>query len=421
MNYTALTLAQTPPLSVPLRYFITAPLFTLLAGMIALWYGPELFSSRWNPALLAATHALTLGFLASAMVGAIQQLLPVLAGSPLPRPRLVSGWVHLLLTFGTLLLIGGWLLGSAVLFQAAAVALLLALIPFLMIVLLALWRSSSRHPSILTMALAVVGLAITVGLGVELLLGYAWPDYAIHRTLTDSHMGWGLVGTVAVLIGGVAYQVVPMFQITPNYPRWLMRSYAPLLLLVVAAWSLSGAAWLTVVGALLLASFALTTLWLQYHRRRRIADVTLDFWRMAMVSLLLALLLWLAGSQLGTPALLPVVLMIAGFAISAVNGMLYKIAPFLIWLHLNNRMQALGRWQGKIPNMKQIIPERQARLQFRLQLAALLLLLGATLQPEWLLRPAALLWIVSAGWLLKNLLVALYLFRRIVSEQGDVG
>ena len=61
------------------------------------------------------------------------------------------------------------------------------------------------------------------------------------------------------------------------------------------------------------------------------------------------------------------VLFIGGFAVSVVNGMLYKIVPFLAWFHLQAQLQARA---GSIPTMKDMIAERWTRWQFRLHLAA---------------------------------------------------
>ena len=36
------------------------------------------------------------------------------------------------------------------------------------------------------------------------------------------------------------------------------------------------------------------------------------------------------------------VLMIVGFAMSVINGMLYKIVPFLVWFHLQSRRGPSG-------------------------------------------------------------------------------
>ena len=89
-----LSLDQAPPISVPLRFFLTAPLFALSAALLLLWQGPDLFDSRWNPTTLAVTHLLTLGYLGIVMIGAILQMLPVVAGTPMRHPRRVAAVIH---------------------------------------------------------------------------------------------------------------------------------------------------------------------------------------------------------------------------------------------------------------------------------------------------------------------------------------
>ena len=53
MMTAGLSLEQAPPFNVPLRFFLTAPPFLLLASGLLLWQGPDLFASRWLPATLA--------------------------------------------------------------------------------------------------------------------------------------------------------------------------------------------------------------------------------------------------------------------------------------------------------------------------------------------------------------------------------
>ena len=53
MNTAGLSLEQAPPFSVPLRFFLTAPWFLVLAAALILWEGPGIFASRWLPATLA--------------------------------------------------------------------------------------------------------------------------------------------------------------------------------------------------------------------------------------------------------------------------------------------------------------------------------------------------------------------------------
>jgi hypothetical protein len=424
MSYTALSLSQTPPLAVPLRYFLSAPLYLIAAGLILVSNGPELFASRWSPAMLALTHLITLGFLGSCMLGAIQQLLPVLLGVPVAGAGPVSLLLYLLWSLGTAALVLGMGLGWAAGLQGGAMLLGLAAAGIALVGGRALWRTTSRHATVPAMALALLALLVAFSIALYLLWRFGW-QLPLAHPLTRLHIGWGAVGWVGLLIIGVAYQVVPMFQITPEYPRWLRRALVPALAALLLLWSLLP--WpvaeplLSGLIAAALVGFALQTLRLQRRRRRRLADVTLDFWRLAMAALLLAVLAWLANRLYPLVALelAAGVLFLAGFALSAVNGMLYKIVPFLVWLHLNNRLQQAARWQGSVPNMKQVIPERMARWQLRLQLAALLLLLAGVLSGG-AVPPVVIgiTWLASSAVLLWNLLQALRLYRRVAAEQG---
>ena len=61
-----------------------------------------MFISRWSPLTLGLTHLITLGVLAMVMCGAMLQMLPVIAGSPVPRVVLVGTLTHILLILGTI-------------------------------------------------------------------------------------------------------------------------------------------------------------------------------------------------------------------------------------------------------------------------------------------------------------------------------
>jgi len=416
MSYTALSLSQTPPLSVPLRFLLTAPLFAAAAGVVVLLF-PEALLSRWTPATLAATHLLTLGFLAMTMFGALQQLLPVLAGSTIPRASLFSATVHLLLTAGTVALTSGMGFGSGVLMQLGTLLLWAAVILFASVISYALLRARSAHATVWAMGSALLSLIVAVSLGGGLLIYHGWRAPLAHP-YTDLHLMWGMIGWVAVLIIGVAWQVVPMFQLTPDYPRQMRRWLVPLLLSGLIVWSVArigfdaGNSLFVVVIAALLA-FAATTLWLQQRRRRRLPDVTLSFWRVAMVSLMAAMVLLLLP---GDHALLIGVVLIVGFAMSAVNGMLYKIVPFLIWLHLNNRLQQSGLWLGNVPNMRQIIAEVALRRHYRMHLLVLAMLLIAVLWPTAMARAAGAALAISELLLEWNLLQGVRVYRRVVRD-----
>lgn len=74
-----------------------------------------------------------------------------------------------------------------------------------------------------------------------------------------------------------------------------------------------------------LAGFALLTLRLQQRRRRKRVDTTLRYWQLGMASLL-SLLPWLVpAARAESLELLVGVLMLLGFGVSVVNGMLLKM------------------------------------------------------------------------------------------------
>jgi hypothetical protein len=161
------------------------------------------------------------------------------------------------------------------------------------------------------------------------------------------------------------------------------------------------------VGVVLVGSYAATTLWLQARRRRRLTDATLILWRGAMLALAafaVSAAVFLALPSLGASPRTMLwlgVLALPGVFLSVITGMLYKIMPFLNWLHL----QQQGGAGMPLPNMKQMIPEAAMRGQMWLHFAALGLLL-ATVWWTALALPAGLAFAAACLWLEWNLLGA---------------
>lgn len=418
-----LSFEDTPPLMVPLRFFLTAPLFAICAAILLFWQGPAALASRWSPDALALTHLLTLGFLAMTMVGSLLQILPVVAGVMLPRQLLSAGLVHGLLSAGALTLSAAFLAATPLLFKLALLLLGGAFLWLLVACALGLWFSSGTSATLAAVRLALIALLLTAGLGLALASAFAWPLELPLMQLTRLHVLWGLLGWVGLLVIGVAYQVVPMFQVTPVYSPHLTRWLAPLLfallLLRSAIEMLSRGQpglWATLAALLIAIGFMLfsaATLYLQARRKRPKADVTILFWRTGLASLLLAAVLWMIGHRmpdmLAPSALTLGMLFIVGFAYSVINGMLYKIVPFLLWYHLQS--QVTGR--GMVPNVKLILPDAGAKRQFYAHLAALVLLVGATIWPAAFTLVAALAFGLSSCWLLHNMLAACRVYTRI--------
>lgn len=364
MKLATLSTEQAPHIFVPLRFFAAAPLFLILTAVILASANGNPFAELRAPVLLAATHALTLGFVSMVMLGALQQILPVVVGSTLPFPALVAGLSHVALTAGTLLFAAGFLLQSRALLNAAWATLGSGLTVFIAAALYSLAQSGVRNGSKTAIILAVLALLIAASLGIVLLSGYSNGYTLDYAALASAHISLALGGWVLLLIVGVSWQVVPMFQLTPPYPHWQSRGLAPALFVFLIvrvmlpvfdnlpSWMATAADqlfWLLVIA------FSLTTLFLQQQRKRRIPDATLIFFRLGMISLLYLALLALAMQHTNAGGWLRIqagLLFLLGFAMSIILGMLYKIVPFLVWFHLFR-----GGSFHTIPNMKEIIPE----------------------------------------------------------------
>ena len=424
----SLSFEQAPPISVPYRFFLTAPLFGAVAGLILVVLGPETLASRWSRGALAMTHLIVVDFMLQAMCGSLLQFVAVVAGANIWRPALVAAVVHPMITAGAVLLASAFLFEQPVLFVLAACVFVAALGPFLAVMAVALLRTPAHSMSIQVLRLAVLGLLVTVVIGAALAvtLGLAsnlHPGVSL-LALVNVHVAWGLGGWALMLVIGVSYLVVPMFQLTPGYPVAFTRLLPAGLFVVLCVWTLqlvpgvdAAQAWQAGVaraGVVLAAAYAVVTLWLQSRRRRRQTDVTFMFWRGAMLSLLAFAVSWIAFEALpdvGGDSRAPIwlgVLALPGLFLSVITGMLYKIMPFLNWLHLQQQ-GGIGR---SMPNMKQMIPEASMRGQMLLHFSAVGLLLAAVAWP--VLAPAAgLALTASCLWLEWNLVSAARLYVRV--------
>lgn len=415
LNTAGLGLDQAPPIEVPFAFFLAAPLFAAAAGAVMLWLGDPLLASRWTPGALVVTHLLALGFLAQVMSGALMQMLPVLAGSPVTRVRLVGAATQVALVLGTLVLGVGFWRGSGTWLLAAGTLLACGFAVLALAVGMALSRARGVPQTVAAMRLALGALVVTVLLGLMLVAGLTGGRLARFADWVNLHLAWGLLGWAGLLIMGVAYQVVPMFHVTPAYPRWLTRGAAPLVAVGLAAGTaatvLAGgelARWGFTLAALTFVVFALVTLDRQRRRERRVVDVTLLYWWTAMGSALLAALLWFAGGR----AELIGVLLLLGVGVALPSGMLFKIMPFLSWFHLQRRQLDARRFDIRVPHMRTFVPESGARIQFALAATAILISAAAALWPGLgLTRPGGLALILAAAWL-EWLLVRCYLTYR---------
>src|SRR5690625_960037 len=424
----ALSFDASPPLTVPLRFLVTAPLFMLLAAAALFWAGPQALHSRWSGSVLALTHLAVIGGLANAMTGALLQILPVATGIRAVATQLTAWVVHGCISLGALLLAIAFWQVSPPLFSSALILLTIGLLWLTIAVLYGAWRDRAHatkgSPTILlAVRLAVIALAITVLFGITL-AGSMALGRPLPRSLTNLHAAWGLLGWVGLLVMGISYQVIPMFQVTERYPDFITRWLALITFIILGvltantllSWEGQREANWFIASALLAAYlvYAAVTFDLLRERKRPKPDTTTLFWRSALASLGLCLPIWLLHIVgVDDFSVLLGVLFIVGFAWSAVNGMLYKILPFLLWY---NTQRDLMVALPAVPKVKQFLPDEQVRPQVYAHWLAIALLVLACLWPSWFSGLAAIAFAVSILWLMMHIRQGLRLYLRAQTD-----
>ena len=394
-----LSLDQAPPISVVFRFFLSGSLFGVLAGGLVLLFGDAIFN-LFTPKALMLTHTFTLGVMLSFMFAALFQMLPVIAGVTLKAPVQKANWVQYPFVLGTLLLLGAFGTGEALLFMAASVLLGSTLLGIAVVMLKNLMALQNHSSSSKGMTVALLSLVVLTLLALYLTgaLSGVWSG-SYYAEVKRAHYSFGLFGWIALLIISISFQVIEMFYVTPAYPKPISK-YLPLTLFIVLLFGALTSlfvfkVWLAVevLLSVLLVAYAVITLKRLTQRKRPIADATVWFWRLGMGLLILCMLMLPIINPYINPQLGAVmVILFAGFALSIVFAMFYKIVPFLTWFHLN----AQGYFTA--PMMHEVIHPKTAMKHLYIHIATLISFLAAlVLSP--LLYLAGLLTILSFGWM----------------------
>ncbi len=408
-NQGGLSLEQAPPISVVLKFFITASIFGLFLG--AYLTVDSLIDLPDNAYAfdLIIVHLLALGVMASFMFGALFQMLPVLAGVVIKMPQKKSTISHLLLIIGLTLQLLAFIFTEPLLYLLTSLILGMGLLHTSTLMLKELFKINDHSSSSKGMIFALSSFSIAIMLGIYLLLtlgGYIQGD--LFTQVKTAHYSFALFGWISLLIIAVSFQVVEMFYVTPKYPtlmsRYLIGLLFILLLLKLIALVINFEPLaIDMVISLLLMSYATITLHRLYHRRRPTSDATVWFWRLGMGLLLLTMLITLLDNTIGVDESIKPLsyLSFIGFTLSIVFAMIYKIIPFLVWFHLSNQ----GYMEA--PMMHDVIHPKRAKIHFWIHSLMLLGWTGAMLlNTKALTALASILTMFSFGWLLYHSVMA---------------
>lgn len=376
---------QAPPLSIPFRFFATAPFFLILCGVTLYQEGVEMILSPLMPMTVTVLHVITLGWIAMVMFGAMYQMIPVLGGLPVPWPG-GPRWVHPLLVIGVVTFYLGvglhmhrWLL------LVTSFTLTGAVILFAVPVGIALLRAPVVHPTVWAMRIAIVSLLGGLTMGMVFLGEYAHGFLAYDRQyMIGVHLIWAFFGWVTTLMIGVSFHILPMFYMMPVYPRHIANR---ILFGLTASWLVlppillleAPQPWMIWLGALpavaALITYAVHMIAVARKKRRRKADVTFRLWQTGYLCGALALLVMATWPVVESDRyrFLFVALFLFGWVSSVMIGMLHRIIPFLTWFH---RYSAKAGMPG-VPMMDDLTPGAASRLQLWNHWLTIVLLVAA--------------------------------------------
>jgi len=408
-----LSLEQAPPISVVLRFFITASVFGLLLGLYLTGSIANLFSLSEHTFQVAVVHLLALGVMASFMLGALFQMLPVLAGVIIQKPTKQAMVVHLLLIAGIVTQFFAFNIGdNKQLFLFSALFLGLGLLFAIFLMLKELLQIQDHSSSSKGIVFSLISFSVAIGMGIYLLLtlgGYT--EGSLFVAIKEAHYSFALFGWLTLLIVSVSFQVVEMFYVTPKFPTLMSKHLTVTIFLLLILKTITLFMNLEFNGVNLLLSllfmlYSLVTLHRLSKRKRPTSDATVWFWRLGMGLLFLSMSIFFVENIISVSKSIEFMgyLSFIGFALSIVFAMIYKIVPFLVWFHLSNQ----GYMEA--PMMHDVIHPKKAKMHFKIHLAVIFVAFLTALFPDvpqgvMVLLP--LLLSLSFGWVLYQLLFAL--------------
>lgn len=379
------------PASIPFRFFGAAVGFHILMWAALLMAGEQLTSFRGGPGpVLAAVHLLTLGVLTTTAIGASVQLLPVAT-----RRALVAVWpiklVFWLAVPGMAAMALGMLTAQMVVLIPAAVATTLGLLLFAALLADNLRRASSLPVVAAYGWAALASLLALAALGLALTFDYELGWLPDHGAVALAHMILGGFGFMGFLALGFSHVLVPMFALAAppsRTPSLAGFGLALTGLVLGAAGALADRAPVLTGAALIGLGATAVHLWLMravlaggMRKRLGLSFVLIRAaWAMLPLTLLvgLAALYGLAGAN--GPTLFGL-LLIGGWLLTFLLGVLQRILPFLASMH------APRSASGAPPLLSELAASRVLQLHAACHGGALLLLaMGIVADAAWLVR-----------------------------------
>ncbi len=372
------------PMSLPFRYFGAAVLFHVAAWALLLPVAGEFadFQAGLGP-VFAALHLLTLGVLAMAAIGATLQLLPIATRQPV-RSIGAAKLLWWLLASGTLVFACGAELYLPRLMAAGAVAVTIAFAIYAFLLARNLLGARGLPVVVAHGWAAFACLIALAATGIALVAYYEHGIALDHSAFRAAHLVLAAYGFMGLLAFGLSTFLLPMLAVAPSPASRI--SYVTLGL-GVAAITLGSLGW-RLPGALLGLCAALLHIYsmersLRARLRSPLGPAFLLIrvsWACLALSLVAAILMEL-GHAPARAGLLFCLLLIPGWLLTFLLGVLQRIVPFLASVHASKA-------SGGTPLISALTPVRLLAAHRILHLGALAALLAAVFFEQEILARA---------------------------------
>lgn len=339
---------QIPSRLTVVPYYITGALAFILATAMCISAAASFTGHYFQPKILAITHMAVLGWATMIILGASNQLAPVIAETRLWNEKIPLAVLGMLMAGAGTLTAAFWQMKTGVQSFAGGGLIVFS---FLLHAFnqFKTFASGKRSTATRFMLTAQLWLILTASLGLLLLLNlrYAFLP-ALHFHYLKVHASVGMAGWFLQLVMGVSSKLIPMFLLSSNERhQWLNVAYyllnAGLIVFLVAGLFIPGATIAPV--SLLLISGALYYYFRFVRECRKSAmrkrldqgmqQTFIALLLIAVPLLLLAVILFVKqglppgwGTAFGFAFL-------AGFISIIIMAQTFKTLPFVVWMHLN--------------------------------------------------------------------------------------
>ncbi len=401
------------PVSVVVPFYLYASVSFLVCTLLLFVSASSFTLHYFNPAVLAITHGMALGWASMMILGASYQLLPVLTERSLWSNKLAYGSFLLAAVGIPLLVYGFYTFNMGWPAKWGGRLFLLSVIAYLFNIIRSCRTDKRINIHALFMVTAAAWLFFTVFIGLALVYNFTWPILPGNvLTYLPFHAHAGLLGWFLMLIFGVGSRLIPMFLISKHSDRrrlqimyvlvntgllyFLSSFYLNLPYAVLIPAILTGITLVLFVGYIY-------RVWKTRIRRKVDQPMQVSLLSVAIMLVPLGCLLllsgwWISGIEQSRVVLLYGFIIFFGWLTSIILGMTFKTLPFIIWNDCYHDKAGVV----KTPDPKELMSSDLFRLMSLTYLPGFLFFsAGILLASVFLLQAGALVLVLSA--LLYNL------------------